>query len=232
MLLALVAYCTWFTTVLHLIDRRQIYLRLNDAKKTVETEEDNSVAATSTSVTVATTGGTGADEGNDEHQQQKPPAKRGRGRPKGSTNKTTAKTKVDKGKEKADGEQKDEQEKQEKQEEKPADKEASTESVSCVVVAAESVEKAEGEKGKKEEQEYFYEPDYVDINALWLAIREHWQRFVAGSPINDHCAVLSDDCYPRDCPSISDPISNELVLMTLGTHVCSVAQDVPPSIIN
>jgi hypothetical protein len=45
------------------------------------------------------------------------------------------------------------------------------------------------------EQKFYYERDYVDINALWAAICEHWAR---------------------NSPSISNPIANELVLMTLG----------------
>jgi hypothetical protein len=161
-----------------------------------------------------------------EGEEGEPPkpqvVKRGRGRPKGSTSKKpSAKAKAAKGKEKATNDTGDEHQQAEQEEAKsPVEPEERETADTTETGAGESAAKGgQEEKAKKEEPEYFYEPDYVDINALWVAIREHWQRFTPSlfTPIPSLPASDEDFLWCRDCASISDPISNELVLMTLGT---------------
>lgn len=152
--------------------------------------------------------------------------KRGRGRPKGSTSKKpSAKAKAAKGKEKPGGEHQQAPEQEEAK--SPVEPEERETADTTETGAGESAAKGgQEEKAKKEEPEYFYEPDYVDINALWVAIREHWQRYPLPASFLPFpaCRRLTKLLlWCRDCASISDPISNELVLMTLGTRssVCS-----------
>jgi hypothetical protein len=162
-----------------------------------------------------------------EGEEGEPPkpqvVKRGRGRPKGSTSKKpSAKAKAAKGKEKATNDTGDEHQQAEQEEAKsPVEPEERETADTTETGAGESVAKGgQEEKAKKEEPEYFYEPDYVDINALWVAICEHWQRYPFPACLHPFpaCRRLTEMfLWCRDCASISDPISNELVLMTLGT---------------
>jgi len=71
------------------------------------------------------------------------------------------------------------------------------------------------------EQKFYYERDYVDINALWAAICEHWARYdsLASVLLQIDNIIFSTLCPIRNSPSISNPIANELVLMTLGTSL-------------
>ena len=129
----------------------------------------------------------GEDKGEGEREREGEPskeakqvAKRGRGRPPKAGGAGTKSAAAEKPKPKSKGKGKDKQKHadEEKQPNEPKGGEEGTEPRESGETPACQTKPEEGEKKpvKKEEQEFFDEPDYVDINALWTAIRDHWQK--------------------------------------------------------